>query len=247
MTGNTNPDLVQPFNEPKQKLHSTRKLFDLETLVLPNLPKFNLFADQENHVFLNQDIVAFELKGQFLKELRENTFNGADSKDANEHIIKGFDVATSHMLHSHGPIAKTSAKNAKTSIQEMAYHSLMWQDKALNRHKGNGNFDGLVVITIQLHNLGREIKKMTKKVYAIHVGCQLCHGPHFSKDFLMKKERKAVKEVYYGEFYERPYPKELVKNQGLGLEEWDAPPQALDPSLHHYTWRKKTHSRINLV
>ncbi|GJZ43516.1 hypothetical protein Tco_0590771 [Tanacetum coccineum] len=28
----------------------------------------------------------FELKGQFLKELRTNTFNGSDHEDANEHI-----------------------------------------------------------------------------------------------------------------------------------------------------------------
>ncbi|GKA95276.1 hypothetical protein Tco_0817314 [Tanacetum coccineum] len=30
----------------------------------------------------------FELKGQFLKELQENTFNGSDNEDANEHIEK---------------------------------------------------------------------------------------------------------------------------------------------------------------
>ncbi|GKD84471.1 retrovirus-related pol polyprotein from transposon TNT 1-94, partial [Tanacetum coccineum] len=30
----------------------------------------------------------FELKGQFLKELRTNTFNGLDHEDANEHIEK---------------------------------------------------------------------------------------------------------------------------------------------------------------
>ncbi|GJZ59031.1 hypothetical protein Tco_0614847 [Tanacetum coccineum] len=30
----------------------------------------------------------FELKGQFLKELRDNTFSGSDHKDANEHIEK---------------------------------------------------------------------------------------------------------------------------------------------------------------
>ncbi|GJW35420.1 hypothetical protein Tco_0058340 [Tanacetum coccineum] len=28
----------------------------------------------------------FELKGQFLKELRDNTFSGSDNDDANEHI-----------------------------------------------------------------------------------------------------------------------------------------------------------------
>ncbi|GKB97431.1 hypothetical protein Tco_0983568, partial [Tanacetum coccineum] len=30
----------------------------------------------------------FELKGQFLKELQENTFNGSNHEDANEHIEK---------------------------------------------------------------------------------------------------------------------------------------------------------------
>ncbi|GJW60782.1 hypothetical protein Tco_0110117 [Tanacetum coccineum] len=32
--------------------------------------------------------IQFKLKGQFLKELRDNTFNGLEHKDANEHIKK---------------------------------------------------------------------------------------------------------------------------------------------------------------
>ncbi|GKD56550.1 hypothetical protein Tco_1289937 [Tanacetum coccineum] len=34
----------------------------------------------------------FELKGQFLKELHDNTFSGADNEDANEHIEKVLDI-----------------------------------------------------------------------------------------------------------------------------------------------------------
>ncbi|GJU79233.1 hypothetical protein Tco_1276303 [Tanacetum coccineum] len=34
------------------------------------------------------DKCQFELKGQFLKELQENTFSGSDNEDANEHIEK---------------------------------------------------------------------------------------------------------------------------------------------------------------
>ncbi|GJW06507.1 putative reverse transcriptase domain-containing protein [Tanacetum coccineum] len=34
----------------------------------------------------------FELKGQFLKELRTNTFNGSDHEDANEHIKKVLEI-----------------------------------------------------------------------------------------------------------------------------------------------------------
>ncbi|GKA79982.1 hypothetical protein Tco_0786578 [Tanacetum coccineum] len=35
---------------------------------------------------------SFELKGQFLKELRDNTFNGSDHEEANEHIEKETDI-----------------------------------------------------------------------------------------------------------------------------------------------------------
>ncbi|GJR28252.1 hypothetical protein Tco_1104484 [Tanacetum coccineum] len=35
---------------------------------------------------------SFELKGQFLKELHENTFSGSDNEDANEHIEKVLEI-----------------------------------------------------------------------------------------------------------------------------------------------------------
>ncbi|GKG46194.1 hypothetical protein Tco_0501040, partial [Tanacetum coccineum] len=34
----------------------------------------------------------FELKGQFLKELRDNTFSRSDNDDANEHIEKVLEI-----------------------------------------------------------------------------------------------------------------------------------------------------------
>ncbi|GKA57073.1 hypothetical protein Tco_0756261, partial [Tanacetum coccineum] len=34
----------------------------------------------------------FELKGQFLKELRDNTFSGSEHEDANEHIKKVLEI-----------------------------------------------------------------------------------------------------------------------------------------------------------
>ncbi|GJV47667.1 hypothetical protein Tco_1437879 [Tanacetum coccineum] len=35
---------------------------------------------------------SFEFKGQFLKELRDNTFSGSDHEDANEHIEKVLEI-----------------------------------------------------------------------------------------------------------------------------------------------------------
>ncbi|GJX69490.1 retrovirus-related pol polyprotein from transposon TNT 1-94 [Tanacetum coccineum] len=39
-----------------------------------------------------EDKDIFELKGQFLKELRDNTFSGSDHEDANEHIEKVLEI-----------------------------------------------------------------------------------------------------------------------------------------------------------
>ncbi|GKC26809.1 hypothetical protein Tco_1034103, partial [Tanacetum coccineum] len=39
-----------------------------------------------------EEKVCFELKGQFLKELRSNTFSGSDHEDANEHIKKVLEI-----------------------------------------------------------------------------------------------------------------------------------------------------------
>ncbi|GKA49542.1 hypothetical protein Tco_0742615 [Tanacetum coccineum] len=43
----------------------------------------------------------FELKGQFLKELRENTFSGSDNEDANEHIEKVLEIVDLFHVPNH--------------------------------------------------------------------------------------------------------------------------------------------------
>ncbi|GJW64270.1 hypothetical protein Tco_0116154 [Tanacetum coccineum] len=52
----------------------------------------------------------------------------------------------------------------------------------------------------QLNNLGREIKKVNEKVYVAQVGCELCKGPHYTKDCPLKKEGKTLEEAYYTQF-----------------------------------------------
>ncbi|GKA97520.1 uncharacterized mitochondrial protein-like protein [Tanacetum coccineum] len=58
----------------------------------------------------------FELKGQFLKELRENTFSGSDNEDANEHIEKVleivdlFHVPNITFLNKYCPPSRTAKK-----------------------------------------------------------------------------------------------------------------------------------------
>ncbi|GKB20771.1 zinc finger, CCHC-type containing protein [Tanacetum coccineum] len=116
MTRSLTNELFRPFKDPEREFQSSRKHF--KTLSLDELrsPDFNLFSDQEHleeevaetmaetmEQYMSktrgdygsgvarpktEDNDNFELKGQFLKELRTNTFSGSDHEDANKHIEK---------------------------------------------------------------------------------------------------------------------------------------------------------------
>ncbi|GJV20466.1 reverse transcriptase domain-containing protein [Tanacetum coccineum] len=60
-------------------------------------------------------------------------------------------------------LTKTVA-DAKTAIQEMAEYSQKWHN-GTSRRRSTETSDGLAAIQAQLNNLGREIKKVNKKVY----------------------------------------------------------------------------------
>ncbi|GJZ55969.1 reverse transcriptase domain-containing protein, partial [Tanacetum coccineum] len=116
MTRSSTNKLFTPYKEPAREFRSSRRHF--KTLSPDELrsPDFNLLSDQEyseeeeaeamaetmeqymiktrtdygsgvaRPKIDNKDI--FEQKGQFLKELRKNTFSGSDNEDTNEHIEK---------------------------------------------------------------------------------------------------------------------------------------------------------------
>ncbi|GJT90810.1 hypothetical protein Tco_1079655 [Tanacetum coccineum] len=109
-------EIFTPYKYPKREFRSSRRHF--KTLSLDELRSFdfNLFSDQENLEEEEAETMAetmeqymsktradygsgvvrpkieekynFELKDQFLKKLRTNTFSGSDHEDANDHIEK---------------------------------------------------------------------------------------------------------------------------------------------------------------
>ncbi|GJV57361.1 hypothetical protein Tco_1458366 [Tanacetum coccineum] len=125
MTRSSTSELFTPYKEPEREFRSSRRHF--KTLSLDELrsPDFNLFSDQEYSEEEVAETMAetmeqymsktradygsgvarpkiedkdnFELKGQFLKELRTNTFSGSDHEDANEHIEKVLEIVD--LLH----------------------------------------------------------------------------------------------------------------------------------------------------
>ncbi|GKA85050.1 hypothetical protein Tco_0806704 [Tanacetum coccineum] len=100
MTRSSKKEIVEPYEEPERVLHSIRKLFKTQSLDYSSSPEFDLFFDHESQV--EEEITEtmgeptmdeFELKGQFLKELSDNTFSGSDNEDANEHIERVLEIA----------------------------------------------------------------------------------------------------------------------------------------------------------
>ncbi|GKE38116.1 hypothetical protein Tco_1461521, partial [Tanacetum coccineum] len=110
MTRSSNKELIEPYEEPEQVLHSPRKLFKTTSFDHSSSPKPELFSDHEKQ--FEEEITEtmteptmeeymmktredygsgvarpkfdkdakFELKGQFLKELREHTFSGSENE-----------------------------------------------------------------------------------------------------------------------------------------------------------------------
>ncbi|GKA12730.1 DNA-directed DNA polymerase [Tanacetum coccineum] len=152
----------------------------------------------------------FELKGQFLKELRENTFSGSDNEDANEHIEKVLkivdlfhvpNITMDQLMLRVFPISLTRAA-CRWLRNEPVGSITTWEDLKTKTSKGRSNetSDGLNAIQAQLNNLGREIKKVNEKVYVAQVICEQCKGPHYTKDCPQKKEGKTLVEAYYTQF-----------------------------------------------
>ncbi|GJT94114.1 hypothetical protein Tco_1082959 [Tanacetum coccineum] len=120
MTRSSTNKLFTPYKEPEREFRSSRRHF--KTLSLDELrsPDFNLLSDQEYleeevaetmaktmEQYMSktradygsgvarpkiEDKDNFKLKGQFLKELRTNTFSGSDHEDANEHVEKVLEI-----------------------------------------------------------------------------------------------------------------------------------------------------------
>ncbi|GKE64729.1 hypothetical protein Tco_1518890, partial [Tanacetum coccineum] len=120
MTKSSTSKLFTPYKEPEREFQSSRRHFKTLSLDKLRSPDFNLFSEQEYSEEEVAETMAetmgkymsktradygsgvarpkiedkdnFELKGQFLKELRTNTFSGSHHEDANEHIEKVLEI-----------------------------------------------------------------------------------------------------------------------------------------------------------
>ncbi|GJZ41221.1 hypothetical protein Tco_0588107 [Tanacetum coccineum] len=121
MTRSSTNKVFTPFKDPEREFCSSRKLFKTLSLDESRSPVFDLFFYLEENFeeevtetmaetieeYMSKtradygsgiarpkidDKYHFKLKGQFLKELRDNTFSGSEHEDANEHIEKVLEI-----------------------------------------------------------------------------------------------------------------------------------------------------------
>ncbi|GJY84764.1 hypothetical protein Tco_0498790 [Tanacetum coccineum] len=250
MTRSSANKLFTPYKDPELEFRSSRRHFKTLSLDELRAPDFNLLSDQDYSEEEEKEGMAetmeqymsktridyrsgvarpkidnkdqFELKGQLLKELRENTFSGSDNEDANEHTEKVLEIVDLfHVPNITQELDETlyqawerfkellmkCPQHYLTEMQEVIlfYNRLDVLTRQILDSRGvvptkTATSDGLAAIQAQLNNLGREIKKVNEKVYAAQVGCKQCKGPHYTKDYPQKEEGKTLEEAYYTQF-----------------------------------------------
>ncbi|GJZ82945.1 ribonuclease H-like domain, reverse transcriptase, RNA-dependent DNA polymerase [Tanacetum coccineum] len=171
MTKSSSKKLITPYENPKQKFLSSRKLIRTRSLDCLDSPESNLFSNYVDQ--FKEEVILF---------------------------YKGLDVPTRQILDFKGAIPSMNVVDAKKVIREMANRSQKWHNITSTRTRSTDTSDELAAIQAQLNNLGRKIKKVNEKVYAAQVGCKSCKGPHYTKDCPLKKEVKAFEEAFYTQY-----------------------------------------------
>ncbi|GJV51790.1 ribonuclease H-like domain, reverse transcriptase, RNA-dependent DNA polymerase [Tanacetum coccineum] len=222
MTRSSRKELFTPFKNPEREFRSSRKLFKTLSLDESSSPEFDLFSDLEKH---SEEEVA-ETMAETMEEYIGSDHEDANehiekvleivdlfhycppartAKKIEE--INNFQQEPDETLYQawerFKELLMKCPQHYLTEMQEPSKRWLnilkKWHNKT-SRTRSTETSDGLAAIQAQLNNLRREIKKVNEKVYATQAGCELCKGPHYTKDCLLKEEGKTLEEAYYTQF-----------------------------------------------
>ncbi|GKB47524.1 hypothetical protein Tco_0898277 [Tanacetum coccineum] len=172
--------------------------------------------------------VNFEIKSQFMREHREDTFLKNKNDDAHEHVEKILDIVSLFDLLgvTHDAVmlcvfSITFTRAAKRWFDRIPSGLInTWDLLKKAQTKVNIFYKGLDTTTCQLLDSQGPILGMTParalestqywqitykngttglRGQAV-VGCKICEGAHLDKDYPLNKEVKRVEEVKYGKF-----------------------------------------------
>ncbi|GJS55402.1 hypothetical protein Tco_0628764 [Tanacetum coccineum] len=149
--------------------------------------------------------VNFEIKSQFMRELREDTFFGNKNEDAHDHIDRVLNIVS---LFNILGVSK-DAVLVRVFPFTLTGSAKRWVDRhtpgAVNTwdllKKAIIQRDQFLVIS-NLDNLGHDMQKLKENVHTIQVGCQICEGAHLDKECPLNEE---VVAVFVRDFYKKFY------------------------------------------
>ncbi|GKA57985.1 hypothetical protein Tco_0757173 [Tanacetum coccineum] len=99
-------------------------------------------------------------------------------------------------IHTVEDLEEPAHQEFNTGRDLVLQRIIKWHNVTSTRSRSSDTSYGLAAIQARLNNLGREIKKVNDKVYDAQVGCELCNGPHYTKDCPLKEEGKTLEEAY---------------------------------------------------
>ncbi|GJW42445.1 phospholipase-like protein [Tanacetum coccineum] len=157
--------------------------------------------------------VNFEIKSQFMRELREDTLSGNKNDDAREHVERILDIVSlfNILRVSHDaimlcvfhitltramkrwverlPSGIINTCDCSSSLSLKGDHLQKWHDGSSSRRASNGSLDGIATIANKLDSLGRDMKKLKENVHVIQVGCETFRGSHLDKECPLRPPR----------------------------------------------------------
>ncbi|GJZ14520.1 hypothetical protein Tco_0550197 [Tanacetum coccineum] len=183
MTMSSNKELVTPYEEPKQVLHSARKLFKTTSLDYSSSLEFDLFSDLEDQFEEVAEAMGEPSMEEYMTKTREYYGLGIARPKIDEKAkfeLKGQFLKNYVIILSVDQIIKMQMNTlkmflrlcyaiyegccAKKAIQDMVDHSQKWHNGTSTRTRNTDTFDGLAAILAQLNNLGRKIKKLNQSI-----------------------------------------------------------------------------------
>nr|GEV26906.1 putative reverse transcriptase domain-containing protein [Tanacetum cinerariifolium] len=166
------------------------KLFKTLSLDESRLPMFDLFSDMEENseeevvetIAETMEEYMSKTRADYRSELRDDTFSSSDREDANEHTEKFLEIVdlfhTPNITQYH--IMLRAFPMSLTGAEVILF------------------YNGLEVPTRQILDSKGAIP--AKTAADAKVGCELCKGPHYTKDCPLTEEGKTLKEAYYIQF-----------------------------------------------
>ncbi|GJV24633.1 ribonuclease H-like domain-containing protein [Tanacetum coccineum] len=223
MTRSSTKELLSPFENPEQKFLSKRRLFDTPSLIESNSPEFDHIFDikEQSKEGERETMTKMMEHGSEHEDANEHIEKVLEIVDL-FHILK---VTQDQIMLRAFPVSLTRAEpdeslfraweRFKELLMKCPQHYLTDMQEVILFYNGldvptRQILDSKCAIPSKIDTDAKiAIQEMTEYSQKWHngtssrkpeAGCELCKGPHYTKDCPQKEEGKTLEEAYYTQF-----------------------------------------------